>query len=69
MLFPAPTSVPFLFRPFVVLIKKGFLASIGKGYPFRQSARLRPTAYRTDFACTLTGLPVGADPWEVSQTL
>jgi len=33
------------------LIKKSFSASIGKGYPFRKSARLHPTACRTDFAC------------------
>lgn len=35
-----------------------FGASIGKEYPFRKSARSRPTVCRTDFAC-----------WAESQTL
>ena len=37
---------------------KTFLASIGKGYPFRIFAPMRPAAWRLKIAC-----------WEVSQTL
>ena len=42
----------------VVGSRKTFIASIGKGYPFRISARPRPAACRSEIAC-----------WEVSQTL